>query len=102
MSFSETLASRSEVAEHVAHHGCARCAVARRAGEPREIADPANRPFMESIGRGECPQELEPPSRDLPVSVNLVRSRADYTPPARPAYTAFHGTGRTLAGASLA
>ena len=54
---------------------------------------------MESIGRGECPQELEPASRDLPVTVNLVRSRADYTPPARPAYTAFHGTGRTLAGA---
>ena len=60
--------------------------------------DPANAPFMESIGRGECPQELEPPTRDLPVTVNLVRSRAPYTPPARPAYTAFHGTGRTLAG----
>ena len=73
----------------------------RRAGEPREISDPANRPFMESIGRGECPQELEPPSRDLPVTVNLVRSRADYTPPARSAYTAFHGTGRTLAGAFI-
>lgn len=89
-------------ATDTSHHGCAIRVIARRTGEPREIADPANRPFMESIGRGECPQELEPPSRDLPVSVNLVRSRADYTPPARPAYTAFHGTGRTLAGASLA
>jgi UBX domain-containing protein 1 len=60
--------------------------------------DPANAPFMESIGRGECPRELEPATRDVPVTVNLVRSHAPYAPPARPAYTAFQGTGRTLAG----
>ena len=60
--------------------------------------DPANLAFMESISRGECPLELEPPVRDTPISVNLVRSHSPYTPPERPAYVAFRGTGRTLAG----
>ena len=60
--------------------------------------DPANLPFMESISRGECPAELEPAVRDTQITVNLVRSHEPYTPPARPAYVAFRGTGRTLAG----
>lgn len=32
-------------------------------GEPRDMQDPANAPFMNSISRGECPRELEPGER---------------------------------------
>ena len=68
------------------------------AGEPRGITDPANRPFMESITRGECPAELDPGSRTQQVSVNLVRSEKPYEAPPKPKYKAFSGTGQTLAG----
>ena len=71
------------------------------AGEGRNVDDPANLDIMASISRGECPRELEPPSRDTPITVNLVRHHGPYTAPAapvRPAYVAFRGTGRTLAG----
>lgn len=67
-------------------------------GEPRNIADPANRPFMESITTGECPAELDPGSRSQQVSVNLVRSEKPYEAPAKPRYKAFSGSGQTLAG----
>ncbi|KAK9832744.1 hypothetical protein WJX81_007147 [Elliptochloris bilobata] len=67
-------------------------------GEPRSVTDPANRPFLDSVARGECPTELEPLERDQAVSVNLVRREVPYEPPARPRYQAFQGTGRTLAG----
>ncbi|KAL0025359.1 hypothetical protein WJX79_011059 [Trebouxia sp. C0005] len=69
-------------------------------GEPRDIADPANRPFMESITKGECPAELDPGSRSQQVSVNLVRSEKPYEAPPKPKYTAFSGSGQTLAGPS--
>lgn len=68
------------------------------AGEPRSINDPANRPFMESITRGECPAELDPGSRTQQVSVNLVRSEKPYEAPPKPKYRAFAGAGQTLAG----
>ena len=68
------------------------------AGEPRNISDPANRPFMESITKGECPAELEPGSRDQQVSVNLVRSEKPYEAPPKPKHKAFSGSGQTLAG----
>jgi hypothetical protein len=71
------------------------------AGEPRNIADPANRPFMESITKGECPAELDPGSRSQQVSVNLVRSEKPYEAPAKPKYKAFSGSGQTLAGGFL-
>jgi hypothetical protein len=35
-----------------------------RAGEPRSVTDPANRPFLDSVARGECPAELEPSQRE--------------------------------------
>ncbi|KAL3141421.1 hypothetical protein ABBQ32_004990 [Trebouxia sp. C0010 RCD-2024] len=69
-------------------------------GEPRSINDPANRPFMESITRGECPAELDPGSRTQQVSVNLVRSEKPYEAPPKPKHRAFTGTGQTLAGPS--
>lgn len=34
------------------------------AGEPRSVTDPANRPFLDSVARGECPAELEPSQRE--------------------------------------
>lgn len=68
------------------------------AGEPRSLTDPANRAFLESVSEGKCPEELEPPSRDTPVTVNLMRRDEDYVPPAAPRYVAFQGRGRTLAG----
>ena len=71
------------------------------AGEARSISDPANRPFMESITKGECPAELDPGSRTQQVSVNLVRSEKAYEAPPKPKYKAFTGTGQTLAGELL-
>ena len=76
------------------------CACYAPAGEPRNITDPANRPFMESITKGECPAELDPGSQTQQVSVNLVRSEKAYEAPAKPKYRAFTGTGQTLAGDS--
>jgi len=49
-----------------------------RAGEPRDMRDPANAPFMNSIARGECPRELEPRDSSQPVNVNLVRVRFSF------------------------
>eukprot|EP00884_Botryococcus_braunii_P023028 jgi/Botrbrau1/9409/Bobra.0252s0034.1 len=69
-------------------------------GEPRSLDDPSNKAFLDSVSRGECPAELEPPSRDTPITVNLLRREEDYQPPARPRYVAFQGRGRTLTGTS--
>lgn len=62
---------------------------------------PANRAFMESISRGECPAELDPGNRTQPISVNLVKSEKPYEAPAKSKYKAFSGSGQTLAGQSL-
>jgi UBX domain-containing protein 1 len=70
-------------------------------GEPRSLEDPANKAFLESVSRGECPKELEPPSRDTPVNVNLLRRDEEYVAPVKPRYVAFKGHGRTLAGKVL-
>ena len=72
-------------------------------GPGREMQDPANREFLDAISAGRCPAELEPeapPSgagngEPIPISVNLVRKAGDYV---KPAYVAFGGQGRTLAG----
>ena len=88
-------------------------------GEPRDVQDPANKDFIDSIGRGEVPREFDrkaqqdessqetgpgglarPPTQ--PVHVNLVsRMEEDYKPPAKPKYVAFAGQGLKLSsGAS--
>lgn len=59
---------------------------------------PENADFVASIGKGECPRELEPSNRGQPVHVNLVRASGPYVEPEKPAYLAFGGTARTLAG----
>eukprot|EP00238_Polyblepharides_amylifera_P012582 CAMPEP_0196586396 /NCGR_PEP_ID=MMETSP1081-20130531/54102_1 /TAXON_ID=36882 /ORGANISM="Pyramimonas amylifera, Strain CCMP720" /LENGTH=387 /DNA_ID=CAMNT_0041908261 /DNA_START=35 /DNA_END=1198 /DNA_ORIENTATION=+ len=71
-------------------------------GPLRKQDDPANKPFMKSIEDGECPRELEPAQRNIPVHVNLVRKAEDYTPPPVPRYVAFSGSGRTLGASSPA
>lgn len=40
------------------------------AGEPRDMNDPANASFMNSISSGECPRELAP-SKHAPASLSL-------------------------------
>ncbi|GMH43946.1 hypothetical protein BSKO_11880 [Bryopsis sp. KO-2023] len=70
-------------------------------GDPREISDPANASFLESLNRGECPRELEPKD-GRPVNVNLVRKEVKYTPPEKPKYVAFSGAGQSLAGGASA
>ena len=76
-------------------------------GPARRMDDPANMRFIESIGRGECPEELEAEARGADVTVNLVKKDEDYQEPEKPKYNAFQGQGRTLdggggAGASIA
>jgi hypothetical protein len=68
------------------------------AAEPRRLDDPANKPFLDSIARGDCPKELEPSDRSIAVNVNLIRVEKDYVAPPKPRYTAFSGTGRLLSG----
>lgn len=70
-------------------------------GEPRQMDDPANTAFMQSIMKGECPAELNDPNSDptITINVNLVRKDIDYEPPAQPKYKAFSGAGRKLGGA---
>ncbi len=65
-------------------------------GPARHIDDPANAPFLQSIQRGECPQELEPADRSVQVTVNMLRKDEDYAEPEKPRYTAFTGAGRKL------
>mmetsp|Transcript_7103 Transcript_7103/g.12186 ORF Transcript_7103/g.12186 Transcript_7103/m.12186 type:complete len:297 (+) Transcript_7103:62-952(+) len=70
-------------------------------GPPRDTRDPTNRNFIESISRGECPQELEPEVQGTEIKVNLVKSNEDYAPPAKAKGTSsFQGSGRTLASGS--
>ena len=70
------------------------------AGEPRDIMDPANRLFLEALGRGECPPELAPADQNTPININLVRRGQAYEAPAKPRHVAFSGGSRTLAGTS--
>jgi UBX domain-containing protein 1 len=67
-------------------------------GAPRRVDDPSNADFVDSIGRGECPTELDPGPGGAPVTVNLMRRDAEYEAPAKPKYVAFQGAGQTLAG----
>jgi hypothetical protein len=73
-------------------------------GEPRDVQDPANKDFIDSITRGEVPSEFDRAQRlgglvkdAKPVHVNLV-SKMDqqYVPPAKPKYVAFAGQGNKL------
>ncbi|GAX85737.1 hypothetical protein CEUSTIGMA_g13152.t1 [Chlamydomonas eustigma] len=69
-------------------------------GPPRSINDPSNFRFIESISKGECPEELEPDAPGMALNVNLVRKEEDYAEPEKPKYHAFQGSCRTLASSS--
>ncbi|KAG1675149.1 hypothetical protein FOA52_003372 [Chlamydomonas sp. UWO 241] len=65
-------------------------------GPPRRIDDPENADFINAIGRGECPEELEAGQPGVAITVNLVKKDEEYSEPDKPKYTAFTGSGRTL------
>lgn len=65
-------------------------------GPARAIQDPENREFMDAIGRGLCPPELNPTNAAVPVEVNLLRKEEDYKEPEVPNFTSFQGTGLKL------
>ncbi|KAM7274677.1 hypothetical protein ACFE04_016543 [Oxalis oulophora] len=54
--------------------------------------------LSQSIKKSECPSELEPSNRNIPVHVNLVRREDDYHRhlKSEKRKTSFHGVGRTL------
>lgn len=56
--------------------------------------DPANRPFLDALGRGEAPRELLGSSPGEAIHVNCMRSNSDYKAP--PKNMAFTGRGQTL------
>lgn len=69
-------------------------------GPLRSLTDEKGIIFCESINKGYIPRELVEEFGDVSLSVNLVdRREEDFTPPAAPRYTAFAGSGRTLAAA---
>ncbi|GFP85071.1 uba and UBX domain-containing protein at4g15410 [Phtheirospermum japonicum] len=69
-------------------------------GPLRRLDDPENAPFLESIGRSECPKELEPAERRrTSVHVNLVR-RVENCPEPEIQRDPFQGVGRTLGSSS--
>ncbi|CAM8955829.1 unnamed protein product [Rhodiola kirilowii] len=68
-------------------------------GPLRRMDDPQNAPFLESIMKSECPKELEPADRRIPVHVSLVRRGENYTEPEKPKLP-FNGVGRTLGSSS--
>lgn len=68
-------------------------------GPLRRLDDPENAPFLQSIQKSECPKELEPAERRVPVHVNLIRRDEDGPVPEQ-TYTPFQGVGRTLGSSS--
>ncbi|GLC43269.1 hypothetical protein PLESTB_001492100 [Pleodorina starrii] len=68
-------------------------------GPPRHVEDPANARFIESISKGECPEELDTGRPGAAVNVNLMRKEEPYNE-AEKLKQYFTGTGRTLGGSS--
>ncbi|XP_010529458.1 PREDICTED: plant UBX domain-containing protein 4-like [Tarenaya hassleriana] len=66
-------------------------------GPLRMLDDPENAYFLESIRKSECPKELEPADRRMPVHVNLMR-RDEKCPEVERRAIPFQGVGRTLGG----
>lgn len=68
-------------------------------GPLRRLDDPENASFIASIGKSECPKELEPTDRSSPVHVSLIRRDVDCPEPEKRT-VAFQGVGRTLGGST--
>ncbi|CDP11327.1 unnamed protein product [Coffea canephora] len=62
------------------------------------LDDPANASFLESIGRSECPRELQPANKGAAIHVNLLRKEENYT--IYRGHLPFQGVGRTLDSSS--
>mmetsp|Transcript_36256 Transcript_36256/g.43765 ORF Transcript_36256/g.43765 Transcript_36256/m.43765 type:complete len:406 (-) Transcript_36256:488-1705(-) len=70
-------------------------------GPLRRPDDPANAAFLQSIQKGECPDELKPePGKQVNVEARVQRENKDYEPPPEPKYKAFSGTGQSLGSSS--
>ncbi|KAL7000036.1 Plant UBX domain-containing protein 4 [Sarracenia purpurea var. burkii] len=69
-------------------------------GPLRRLDDPENASFLESIGKSECPKELEPADRRIAVHVNLIRKEENCPIPERRLPT-FQGVGRTLGSSAF-
>ncbi|XP_021766826.1 plant UBX domain-containing protein 4-like [Chenopodium quinoa] len=69
-------------------------------GPLRRLDDPENASFIESIGKSECPKELEPADRRSSVHVNLIRREGVDCPEPEKRTVAFQGVGRTLGGST--
>ncbi|XP_022789045.1 NSFL1 cofactor p47-like [Stylophora pistillata] len=66
-------------------------------GPLRSFDDPANKQFLDSVRRGEIPQELLRLSRKGEVHVNMEDHRhEEYIPPPKPKLQAFSGAGHKL------
>ncbi|KAL9978481.1 hypothetical protein ACROYT_G016001 [Oculina patagonica] len=66
-------------------------------GPLRSMDDPANEQFLNSVKRGEIPQELLRLSRRGEVHVNMEDHRhEEYVPPPKPKIQAFSGAGHKL------
>ncbi|KAF9611284.1 hypothetical protein IFM89_028708 [Coptis chinensis] len=70
-------------------------------GPLRTLADPENAPFLESITKSECPEELAPADRRTQVTVNLIKKDENFTEPEK-RHVPFQGVGRTLGSTSAA
>ncbi|KAE8673067.1 Plant UBX domain-containing protein 5 [Hibiscus syriacus] len=68
-------------------------------GPLRQLNDPANASFMESVMRSVCPRELQPADPRTKVELNLLRRNENYSEPKK-RQGAFQGVGRTLGSSS--
>ncbi|KAE8728426.1 Plant UBX domain-containing protein 5 [Hibiscus syriacus] len=68
-------------------------------GPLRQLADPANASFIESVMQSQCPKELQPADPRTKVELHLLRRDENYSEPKKH-QSAFHGVGRTL-GSSI-
>jgi len=70
-------------------------------GPFRALDDPANKEFIDDMGQGVVPRELEQGAKGAHVNVDLVDKRGeDYEKPPEPSYVAYSGEGQTVGGDS--
>ncbi|TYH62145.1 hypothetical protein ES332_D07G099200v1 [Gossypium tomentosum] len=68
-------------------------------GPLRQLDDPANATFLESVMGSQCPRELEPADPRTKVDLHLFRRDENYSEP-KGCQSAFQGVGRTLGSTS--
>ncbi|KAB2073584.1 hypothetical protein ERO13_A07G083500v2 [Gossypium hirsutum] len=68
-------------------------------GPLRQLDDPANATFLESVMGSQCPKELEPADPRTKVDLHLFRRDENYSEPNR-RQSVFQGVGRTLGSSS--